>query len=293
MGYKLIRHSNKGRIAAGFTMIEMIVVIVITGIIAGAVAVFIRLPVQGYVDAARRAEMTDIADAALRRMGRDLRLALPNSVRITDGGATLEFLLTRTGGRYRVADNGAGSGDFLDFTQNDSSFDQFGPLATGTGQSIVNNRDLLVVYNLGISGANAYAGDNTATISGTSPPTIGVPLLANETRIYFAAKKFPFESPGARFQVVEGPVTYACDTTTGKLTRYWAYAISTTQPPAATLAASSAASRALVATNVSACVFDYTPGVTARGGVVALTLKIAESGESAQLYHEVHVSNVP
>ncbi|NCN89388.1 MAG: prepilin-type N-terminal cleavage/methylation domain-containing protein, partial [Gallionella sp.] len=52
----------------GFTLIEMIVVIVITGIIAGIVAIFIKAPVQGYVDSARRAELTDIADTAVRRL---------------------------------------------------------------------------------------------------------------------------------------------------------------------------------------------------------------------------------
>ena len=298
----MIRHSAK---AAGFTLIEMIVVIVITGIIAGAVAVFIRLPVQGYVDAARRAEMTDIADSALRRMGRDLRLALPNSIRITDGpttgGLTLEFLLTRTGGRYRMANDGAGAGDFLDFSLADSSFDQLGPLATGTGQGIVNNSDTLVVYNLGIPGASAYALDNTATISSTAAgpqPLLVPPLLSNETRINFFAKQFLLESPGARFQVVEGPVSYACDTTTGKLTRYWGYKIQPVQPTAAALPGLPGVLSALVATNVEKCAFDYTPGVTARSGVVALTLKITESGagesaESAQLYHEVHVTNVP
>ena len=282
----MAQHSDKALVAVGFTLIEMIVVIAITAIIAGVVAVFIKLPVQGYVDSARRAEMTDIADAALRRMGRDLSLALPNSVRITDSGATLEFLLTRTGGRYRAAPDATGAGDILDFSTSDKSFDQFGPFATGTGQTIVAG-DKLVVYNLGIPGADAYAGDNITPISGTAAGS-----LLNENKINFSSKQFPLESPGARFQVVEGPVTYACDTTTGKLTRYWGYPIAATQPNAASLAGSGA-SNALAATNVSGCVFDYTPGVTARSGVVALTLKITESGESAQLYHEVHVTNVP
>ncbi len=66
----------------GFTLIEMIVVIVITGIIAGVVAVFLKAPVQGYIDSARRAELTDIADTAIRRMARDVRTAVPNSVRV-------------------------------------------------------------------------------------------------------------------------------------------------------------------------------------------------------------------
>lgn len=265
---------------AGFTLVEMVVVIVITGVIAAAVAVFIRQPVQGYVDAARRAEMSDIADTALRRMARDLKLALPNSIRLTDGDKTIEFLMTRSGGRYRT--EGAG---FLDFSQPASSLNQLGPLASGVGQSIVAG-DLLVIYNLGIPGADAYAGDNSASITSVDMATPSEPV------INFAPKQFPFESPDARFQVVEGPVSYVCDSATGTLTRYSGYAVAPAQQSAASLAASSAA-RALAASNVSNCAFTYTPGVTARSGVVALSLKITLKGESVQLYQEAHVSNVP
>lgn len=67
-------HSAPRR-ARGVTLIEMVIVISITAIIAGAVAVFIARPVEGYADATRRAELTDIADTALRRMTRDLRTA--------------------------------------------------------------------------------------------------------------------------------------------------------------------------------------------------------------------------
>ena len=90
---------------AGFTLVEMIMVIVITGIIGGMVAVFMRAPVQQYVDVARRADMTDTADTALRRISRDVRLALPNSVRVRNNGGTvfMEFLETIAGGRYNSA----------------------------------------------------------------------------------------------------------------------------------------------------------------------------------------------
>ena len=53
---------------AGFTLVEAIIVIVITGILAAIVAVFIRAPVDGYFDSVRRAELTDTADVALRRL---------------------------------------------------------------------------------------------------------------------------------------------------------------------------------------------------------------------------------
>ena len=59
----------------GFTLVEAIVTIVLTGILVATAAVFIRAPVQGYIDVARRADLTDTADYALRRIGRELRQA--------------------------------------------------------------------------------------------------------------------------------------------------------------------------------------------------------------------------
>src|SRR4029079_1027107 len=117
----------------GVTLIEMVIVIAITAAIASAVAVFMRRPVEGYVDAARRAELTDIADTALRRITRDLRRALPNSVRIatTVSGAStvyyVEYLQTSGGGRYRsdVESDGI-TGNPLNFTAIDTSFDVIG-----------------------------------------------------------------------------------------------------------------------------------------------------------------------
>lgn len=279
----------------GFTLIEMVVVIVLTSIIASVVAMFIRLPVQGYVDTARRAEMTDIADTALRRMGRDLRLALPNSVRVTDGGATIEILLTKAGGRYRTESDTTATADALNFSVADTLFDQLGPLSVLTGQAITINSDSVVIYNLGpgITKADAYAAtaDNRSVIRG-----LPAGALANEQRIQIDAKKFPFESPGNRFQVIEGPVSYVCDTTTGRLTRYSGYGYFGIQRTAAQLAVLIPIPPWL-ATNVSGCTFDYNPGVTARSGLVALTLVITETGESGpesvRLYHEVHVTNVP
>lgn len=264
---------------SGFTLVEMIMVIVITGIIGGIVAVFLRAPVQQYIDVARRADMTDIADTALRRVTRDLRLALPNSVRVTGtctGGATscfLEFLPTSGGGRYRA---GAG-GNELDFTAADTSFDVLGPMPTmAVGDGIV-------VYNLGITGADAYAGNNRTTVS--APPA-GV--AANIT-----SKLFPFDSPGYRFHVISTPVSYVCDGA-GTLWRYWGYAIQAGQPNDIAAAPLSTASRARLATNVSGCRFTYDANVVAqRSGLVTMHLGITRDGETVTLYSAAHVSNQP
>ena len=79
----------RGRWQGGFTLLEAVVVIVITGIVSAMVAVFIRAPVEGYIDSVARAELTDAADTALRRLTREVRTALPNSLREGPPGAAL------------------------------------------------------------------------------------------------------------------------------------------------------------------------------------------------------------
>jgi len=264
----------------GFTLVEMIVVIAITGVLAAAVAVFIRRPVESYVDAARRAELTDIADTALRRITRDLRTALPNSIRITTAGNVtyLEYLQTSGGGRYRSEPDSIGAGNILNFVAADASFDVIGTMpALAAGNSIV-------IYNLSPTGstANAYSGDNRGAYSSNTATTITLS----------SAKLFPFQSPGKRFQVVEHAVTYACDPLpagAGVLRRYWNYGIVDPQPtpPAG-------GSNALLASNITGCSFTYTTsGATARTGILALNLQVSQGGETVGLFQQAHVSNVP
>jgi len=260
------------------TLIEMIMVIVITGILAAVAAVFIRRPIEGYVDVARRAELTDIADTALRRMTRDLRTALPNSIRIDVTGRYLEYLQTSGGGRYRAELESDGTGDFLDFAAADSTFDVIGTMPTMVAT------DSIVIYNLNSSGAasNAYAGDNREGYASDAGGTITLD----------SAKLFPLASPGKRFHVVQYPVTYHCDLGTGRLRRYWGYTIQAAPQP--TVALPLDGTSALLATNVTDCGFTYaTDGATGRTGVVALTLQIEQSGEKVRLFQQVHVSNVP
>lgn len=268
------------RAQEGFTLVEMIMVIVITGIIGGIVAVFLKAPVQQYMDVARRADMTDIADTALRRVTRDLHLALPNSVRVTGpcGGGDacfLEFLPAPSGGRYRAD----APGDELDFTVADTSFEVLGVMPT------VAAGDFIVVYNMTSDPAdpnpNAYTGGNRTPYTGTAGSILS-----------FAPKLFPFDSPGHRFHVVTAPVSYVCDGA-GTLWRYWGYAIQAGQPNNVAVVPLSTANSARLATNVSNCRFTYDPLVVGRSGLVTMQLAITEQSETATLYNAAHVSNQP
>jgi len=251
-----------------FTLVEAIVVIVLTGILAGAVAVFLVVPVTGYLDVARRAELTDIADTALRRIARDLRPTLPNSIRVTAGNTAIEFIPVKTAGRYREALTNAGSGNPLDFSDpSDTSFDVIGPAVD------IEDGDFIVVYNLGITGDDAYAGSNRRLEN-----AFGSGLSV----VNFLGGQFPFSSPARRFHIVGTPVSYIC--AGGILTRYSNYNFGTTPP---------AGSSGVLASNVSACRFTYEAGVTAQSGLITLELAITKDDETVSLVQQVHVSNVP
>lgn len=282
------------RSQAGFTLVEMIVVMTITAILAAIVAVFIKRPVEGYFDSARRAEMTDAANTAVRRLERELHAALPNSVRVTTvaGVTYLEFLEVRTGGRYRNEVGSVEGGDPLDFAAADSTFDILGPTMT------FNAGEQIVVFNLGVPGADAYEGNtadthNRRAYSGaTGAPVSNVTLTS--------ANRLPFASPGNRFQVVTGPVTYVCAPGstgvdgTGTLRRYWGYAIQAAQPSSAAAAPLSAASNALLAQNVSVCEILPPENLPQPGyALLAMRLTLLQESEPVSLYHEVHINNVP
>jgi len=255
----------------GFTLIEVVMVIVISGILAGMGAMFLVKPMEGYVDLTRRTHLVDSAESALRRMQRDVRQALPNSVRISGGNTILEILHSTDGGRYRHN----GTGDKLDFSKVDDGFDVLGSLRAAPAAG-----ELAVIYNLAAGGSsgNAYAGDNSATIGSGS--TVGHVVLNPSFR-------FPRPSPSQRFFVVDGPVSFVYDAGAGTLSRYSGYSISGSTPSFPT------GNGSLLADHVSSCQFSYTAGTSQRAGLVTMRLSLSLGGETVTLLHQVHVVNAP
>lgn len=300
---------------SGVTLIELVVAMVLIGIIVGA-TVYFFYPVSQSVDLAGRAELTDIADNALQRIGREVRLALPNSVRQTTSGSSrlLEFLPLRTAGRYRAdgggpssgtdcADNGPGTpnSDQLSFDSiSDNCFKTVGALSQAA--SITTN-DFVVFnnYGSGFDDQNAY---RTAGVLNRRKISAAVDEGTRE-RITFvsatALDRTKHDSPGKRFFVVIGnastglpeAVTYDCDPSAGTLTRRSGYAMTESQPTSF-----AGANSVLIANDVSGCEFDYVQNIAPQVGLLTLrlTLSKALTGGAVQtvsLYHAVHITNIP
>ncbi|MBZ2207520.1 type II secretion system protein [Massilia soli] len=273
---------------AGFTLIEAVMVIVIIGVLGAVVAVFIRMPIQGYRDSVQRAELTDTADLALRRMARDLRLALPNSIVVTNETA-ISFFMTKAGGRYLTPDDDLTGQPVLDFVNPANlTFTMVGHQPNA--KNAIVKGDYVVVYNLGIDQADAYAGSNRATVESltTIDAAKGLYQIALDDNP-FARQNPSMPSPGARFHVVGAPVTYSCDLVARTLSRQSNYGIVKGKPTAGLFPSN------LLAKNVTSCKFDYSTDANSRGALVSLTLTLAspDDGERIKLVHQVHVDNTP
>jgi MSHA biogenesis protein MshO len=301
-----IHRDFSGRALRGVTLLEMVVAIVLVGIIIAA-AIYFIYPVRQSADLATRAELSDIADNALQRIGREVRLALPNSVRVDNttvpGSVYLEFLALRAAGRYRsdigsvstgtdcVADGAVSppDADQLSFDVSDGCFKSLGEVLDA---STITTSDFIVLNNYG----PGFTGQNAYEASAANLVQIGTRTVeAGRLKLEFASKTFQrtlHDSPGKRFFVISGPVTFECNTSLGQINRYSGYGIAASQP-------TPTIGGARIADNVLSCDFDYSAsGVAPQIGLLTLrlTLRKALSGgatETVRLYHAVHVNNVP
>lgn len=283
----------------GFTLIELIVVIVISGILSLGAMQFITRPVEAYADLSRRARLVDSAERALHHIARDVHLALPNSLRVGCGGQCLEMIRTVTGGRYRKKP----PGDVLRFNPAvaDNAFDYIGVLNHTTGLALGTNPSdctdgtsaCLVIYNTGLSGTDAWNADNVATLESVSAGQITF-----DTGGFSSGQTaFPAESPGQRFYITDTAISYLCDPLRGTLKRYQGYNLVSDQTlvdtEAELIALSNPAESALAAQQVSGCSFTYNAGTPSRNGVLTMSLTISEEGEDVALLQQLHVSNLP
>ncbi|UCE30197.1 MAG: prepilin-type N-terminal cleavage/methylation domain-containing protein [Burkholderiales bacterium] len=275
---RVLRH------ARGFTLIELIVVIVLLGIVGTLGAGFIARATEAYRASVTRAELSDQAVVAIRRLARDLAGSLPNSVRVTaaDGGMYLEFVPVLGAGRYRAfASVGAepGGNNPLDFAASppDASFQVLGaPVDVPAGSA-------LAIYNLGTAEADVYAGNNRRATSSVGTG-LGTITFAP------AGRSFPIASPEQRFFVVATPVSYFCSGA-GMLSRYATYGWSASQPTVGS-GGLSAATVSRLASAVSACAFELDAGL-ANIGSVLIRLTLARAGETVTLVQQVNLDATP
>jgi len=286
----------------GFSLVELILVIVVLGVLAGVITVFVRPAVQGFIAQRHRSELQSAAQGALQAMQRDIRSAVPNSIR-TPSDQCFELVPTVGGGRYRMAPDtvndpatcatAASCSAVLDPASITQRFDVLGPL-NGTAAL----GDFVVVGNQ--NGNEVYGSSiNRSAISATHE-AMGNAAFGSQ-RIAVAPIQFPTGGFGGRFQVVpasEQAVFYLCSAAgldsagngTGQLLRRRAYGFNAAYPSACP---APGGGDAVLATRVSACSFEYSQAALTEYGLMSLRVDLARDGESVSLQLGAMVANIP
>lgn len=261
------RHSR-----CGFTIVELVMVIVVLGILSLGAVRFLTDASNGFASTVSRSQLARDLRQSLEDLSRGLREALPGSVRVDATGRCLELIPVLQGGTYLQAPIGTPAG-------------QMRVVPTAAVPGVLNPRaaisPLATVYTLG----------GTSVVS--PPVTLGAVDAANELSLLFAVDHaFPQESATQRYYLVADPESYCF--AGGALWRYSGYGWQASQPGVGVLPAG-LPGRALVVPAVDEAASNFTvssPDLS-RNALVKVHLAVAASGDTVAVEHRVRIRNRP
>lgn len=261
----------------GFSLLELIIVIVLMGIMAISLSNVTTNAVYGYIDAKDRNSLSQSAKWVTEKISREMREALPQSVRTGTSGTVhcVEFMSILNASTYL---NLPASGPIDDF--NAVAYNLAGFTNSLIAIMPINPID---VYDVN-SGTTAPVDDIIADVAGE----VTVNLTGTPT--------FARRSPTNRFYVLTTPTSFCLNDSNGELHKYSGYAIKANLFPLPIGGSS------LMGENfrASGAVFNYQDGTLSRAALLQINLKaqnrsrnLTGNEESFEVFHEVHVRNVP
>jgi len=280
--FKKNRRRNSSR---GFTLIEMIIVIVLLGVISGVLTPFISKAMQAYSASKARADLVSKGRLSMERMSREIRHVVPNSLRILGGGNGIEFVRSRTGGRYVSEFDTFALGFSNPARRFKTGVSRTALYAVGTGLTFVAN-DLLVVGNT--TPALLEAGTTTVVLTSITATTVVDDSTTGGQVLNFPAKTFATGSPGKHFVIADQTVEFGLDGTN----LHW-YA--STGLGEYDDAQDWSSADPMLVNGVNAVTFSYSAGASMSSGVLRIDLELIDgaTSETIRLYQEVHMRNTP
>jgi len=265
-----MNYTNLSSRQSGFTLIEMVVTIVLIGIIGVGITNFIGRSTQGMVDIAERQQIATIGWIVSEKVSRELRQALPNSIRID--GSCVEFVPIVAGTDYLtvptlIASNNFESVPFSNYSVN-----------TTQDRVAIYPNTLTGLYSLSTPGT--ISGLVTSTAAGSTTNAIRINLAANH--------QFLTDSPTNRLYIVQDPVMYCFES--DFLYRYSEYGFNSLM----TTDEDDLNGQTVMGSRLSVGSFTYSAGTLSRSAVVNMAFDVTgDNGVTQAINQEVQIRNVP
>ncbi|MGI2093300.1 PilW family protein [Shewanella sp. S23-S33] len=276
----------------GFTLVEMVTVILILGILVVGVSSFIIFGTRIFVESSSVDQVLSQSRFAVERMTRELRSALPNSLRVNTDSLTyqcIEFVPIEASTTYLTMPIVPAA-------------------AASTGIVILDNTVSAIRVNqfawiYPLIDADVYSSARQKRAQVKTIATAPSPLEHQVTLTFTAPTRFAEASPRQRIYFGSSPVSYCFEKGPSgnelQLLRYAGYSFNAIQPNPAAMPATMgtgvlmAQSVANVLNNGADLPLILTPSSLVNNAMVHLQPRFNVNGETFQYRHQVQVINVP
>lgn len=278
--------SSNEESASGFTLLELIIVIVILGVMSVGIASFISLSTKTYMNVTERDNVLANARFVVERLNREIRDAVPNSIRIANNTSTqcIEFVPIAASTTYLdipVTPEPA-KANFTAIRFNNSQGDPYECVACS---------DQVIVYPVStVDPSDVYDNHNDLTGKVFNVGNFS-PTASDEWTIPInnGAVIFEEDSPTERLYIANKQVSYCV--TNGQINRH-AKSIggSQTLPPD-----NSPIKMAeyLAPIDVNNLPFIILPATLTRNAIVQVNLHFTRDGEDYVFNNDIHINNIP
>ena len=268
----------------GFTLVELVMVIVLLGIVAGILAPIISQSVTAYSDTQARSNLTAKGRIALERLAREMRHAIDGSVEVVSG-TSIEFITSSVGGRY--VEKGYSLITNAECPQNE----RFDPGVTRSKLCLLHSNDAATnPFNIGdnlVIGtqdpSEIRSGSTFVTLTAAVPGGCAAPSCPPIWRsVEFPNHTFPNESSGKHYAIAD----FSHELRLVGTTLHWRRTNGLDLGLYDNTAEVTNADPVLV-DGVSSLSFSQTAT-----GILQITLTLSDGNDSVTVYHEVYVRNV-
>ena len=275
------------RRANGFTIIEIVVTLLVSSILAIGIVQYIGDSVTGFISTGNRNKLASSGRVVVDRIAMELHNAIPNSLRVTaaqaGGDQCLEFIPFSGASSYVDAPFTGGGGTVIDAID----FNPF--LALGSPAGVY-----AVIYPINTQAL--YDANNPGPLKLVDSIVDTGGADGKVTVTLDSSHRFSRRSPVNRLYVAGQPVSFCLSG--GNVFRYQNYGFRSAQctPATPTCLPTAAPDRTLISQsldNAGLTGFSLMAATLRRNAILSMDLQFIELTDTVRLKHEVLMRNVP